>query len=265
MSGSGSGSGRGGENERTRPTIEHDRTYTAAAAGRNKKKHDGNGHNYGRFLQLVEQKEYAAAWHLAMEVSHKRIQQIVEQTTNEVMKKTTANASRSTARAGAISIPSRHTAEIIVRPKELEQREPPEIVKAVPSTSVIAATKRKEDIVLRCSSTEGRDELIKNTQWATAAFGHGVEIRTRQLQLFARIPQEDIAAKREDWSATNGTGRLNIKPQYRNGGLKGVVVGVGFVEDANKLCDHGIVVNGKVHKTEPFCGDGRPMLCFRCG
>ena len=61
------GSENGGENKETRPT------YAAAAAGRGKHKH-GNGHNYGKFLQLIEKKEYSAAWHLAMEVSHKRIQ-----------------------------------------------------------------------------------------------------------------------------------------------------------------------------------------------
>ena len=58
----GNGGNRGKE---TQPTY--------AAAARNKNKNT-NGYNYGRFIQFIEKKEYAAAWQLAMEVSNKRIQ-----------------------------------------------------------------------------------------------------------------------------------------------------------------------------------------------
>ena len=107
--------------------------------------------------------------------------------------------------------------------------------------------------------------LIEDNKWIERTFGHGAQARTRRLQLFARIPEEDARAETH-WSRTNGTkGTINAKPQYRGGRLRGIVLEVESVEDANKLCDNGVVANGKVHKTEPFCGDGRPTLCFRCG
>src|SRR4051812_17509419 len=100
-----------------------------------------------------------------MEVSHKRIQQIVEQTTNEVIKKTAKKASNAAVAADrySVTIPSKHATEIIVRPKEKELREPSEIIRSIPFT--IAATTRKEDIIVRCTSTEDRDTLIEDTRW----------------------------------------------------------------------------------------------------
>ena len=153
-----SGSESGGRKKEMRPTKQS-KTYAAAAAGR---KHNGNGPNYGKFIQLIEKKEYLAAWHLTMEVSNKRIQQIVEQTTTEIIKKTAKKASNAATAADrySVTIPSKHTTEIIVRPKEQEQREPPEIVKSV--LGIITAIKRKEDVILRCLSTENRDRLIKD-------------------------------------------------------------------------------------------------------
>ena len=157
LRGEGNGGKRGKE---TRPTY-------AAAAAAARSKNNTNGYNYGKFIQLIEKKEYAAAWQLTTEVSNKRIQQIVEQTTKEVIKTTTAAATASirSPRDIPIFIPSKYTKELIVQPPESDPREPPEIVQAVTTTAgpgVIAATKRKTDIMLRYKTKEDRDRLTES-------------------------------------------------------------------------------------------------------
>jgi len=263
LGGEGESENRG---EETRPT----RAATAAARI---KKNNTNGYNYGRFIQLIEKKEYAAAWQLATEVSHKRIQQIVEQTTKEVIKTTAAAAAITATKAneprGGISIPSKYAKELIVQPPEIDSREPPEIVQAVAATvgpGIVAATKRKNDIVLRCKTKEDRDRLMEDNQWAQQTFGETTKIRKRKLQLFLRVPLSDaLTDPPTNWLRINEMTWITAKPYYRRGEYKGYILAVETVEEANRYCENGFVVNGKVHKMEPFCGEGRPVFCFRCG
>src|SRR6185312_3404645 len=92
------------------------------------------------------------------------------------------------------------------------------------------------------------------------------KIRKRKLQLFIRIPFSDMQAElptNGNWFKTNNMAWITGKLYYRRGEYKGYILAVKIVEEANWYCENGFMVNGKIHKAEPFCREGRPVFCFR--
>jgi hypothetical protein len=180
------------------------------------------------------------------------------------------------------TVPARHLREIVVRttnpPDDLQKRTAKEIVAAINTASgkkgAIAARRLPSgDTVITFLEEEAKEWHEENTAWAKAAFGPTGEIQRRAYVVIAkRIRAEDLkkadpAETAKEIAKANGVSVTKIRakiPRAEDARYASMLVETTSVDQANRLCDRGLVWDAQIYQCEPFSGDLRPLQCYKC-
>jgi hypothetical protein len=179
-------------------------------------------------------------------------------------------------------VPARHLREITIRaaniPDDLQKRTPREIVTAINAASsrkgAIAARRLPSgDTVITFTEEETKRWHTENPAWVKVAFGPVGEIHHRTYVVIAkRIRAEDLrrsdpAETAKEIARTNGVSITRIRaklPRAEDARYASMLVETTSVDQANRLCDRGLVWDAQIYQCEPFSGDLRPLQCYKC-
>jgi hypothetical protein len=180
------------------------------------------------------------------------------------------------------TVPARQLREIIVRtmnpPEDLRKRTAKEVVAAVNAASsqkgAIAARQLPSgDTIVTFREEEAKGWHTENTAWVKTAFGPTSEIQHRAYVVIAKRVRADDLRKAnltevaKEIARANGVSVTKVQPKIPKAEgprYASMIVETTSVDQANRLCDRGLVWDAQIYQCEPFSGDLRPLQCYKC-
>jgi len=112
----------------------------------------------------------------------------------------------------------------------------------------------------------------RNEQWVKTVFGNNISM-TRPLYTVVakRVRTESATANTTDLarelSRQNNTTVVRVSKMRQRGGhaaFTTLVLSVASPEEANRLCENGVVLSYEIHDCEPYEESAQPKQCYNC-
>lgn len=172
-----------------------------------------------------------------------------------------------------------HVRELVIRTgemaPELLNRTPLQIVERVNTASseggLKAVRRLPSGAYTLVFETEAKAKWHRtNTEWVQASFGQNAEIQKKIFSVLAKgvpvsITSKEVAEVREDLQAQNRIKIHQVLLRRPRPGLDTTVAILQITDtnEANKLCDQGLLLDGQHFVCEPFT-EALPTQCFKC-
>lgn len=177
-------------------------------------------------------------------------------------------------------VPARHAREITIQTKDcqtnIRDRDPKDIVKAINTCGrtgpeAVAARKLRSGDVTITFHRE-IEQNAKNEEWIRAAFGPEAKLNRRQYVVVAKgIRATTIAqnteALRKEIGQTNRVEIIKAKPMRKRNETaprQNLILSVASPEEANTLCEQGIIIDAEISQCEPFYEAVQLRQCYNC-
>lgn len=179
-------------------------------------------------------------------------------------------------------VPARHLREVIVKSTgasaDIRKRSAKETVQAVNTASskkgaVAARQLPSGDMVVTFQEQEAREWHNNNRDWVVMAFGPSAYVCHRLYTVVAkgiRISAAKAATEIDIMSEASEENRVKINgvkikiPRSNSAKYATVLLQMESIEQANQLCERGLVWEAQIYQCEPFIKDLRPQQCFKC-
>ena len=177
-------------------------------------------------------------------------------------------------------VPARHEREVTIQtkdcPTDILQRTAPETIQAInrhltdnPTASAARRLPSGDIVITFSDNASGR---AADTEWVRNAFGPEATASRRQYTIIAKSVRSssvrgDLTQLAQTISQTNGVTITAVKPQRNRreaNERQSVVISLPTPQEANKLCNEGIIIEAEISHCEPYYEAAQPRQCYQC-
>jgi hypothetical protein len=137
---------------------------------------------------------------------------------------------------------------------------------------VAARRLQSGDTIITSLGRESKEWHTENPAWSLGAFGPTAEIQRRTYAVVAkRFRKDDLEGVNPADIAKEITEENRVKvsrvrarqPRSDSAWHAALLVEAYKVDDANLLCERGLIWDAQIYPCEPFSGDLRPTQCYK--